>query len=450
VQAICLAAAPWLVALAACGADRAPFARDPVLVVVVDSLASAHVSCYGHSRPTTPNVDALAARGARFTTCYAQASWTLPSVASLFTGLEQELHGLRERDGALSPAPTTLAELFRAAGYRTHGIVQTPILRSRTGLGRGFDTYRVLDFSHDSSERAVDTVLDLFRQAGARPPFVYLHLAPPHMPYQPPAPFRGRFSHAADGRSDGSIENCRRVHREGLAPDHPDVVSLAAMYDENVAFADDLVGRLVREIEALPGAHRTLLVFASDHGEAFMQHGAQGHCTTVNEEMVRVPLFLAALDGRIPPRAIDGAVSLLDLTPTLAALCGLGAPRQRFSGVSLARTVLAAEPAPDRERPLFLSSRYRPGERDLELAAREGAYKLVVRPNEGISALFDLRNDPHERTDISAREPLVAERLRASIEAFFRARVASARAIPSSPASASASELAEIGYAGDE
>jgi arylsulfatase A-like enzyme len=405
----------------ACGSEneappRGPFAGADVILLVVDSLHAAHASCYGAPRRTTPSLDALAERGVRFADASSQSSWTLPSVATLFTGLEQERHGLRRLDQALPEAPSTLAELFAAAGYRTAAVVQSPILRSASGLGRGFERYRVLASGNEPAERAAELAAAELERGEGRPLFLYVHLAPPHMPYQPPEPFRGSFAEKP-APDEGSIEACRSVHRLGEGPVHPDAVRLSALYDEHVAFADRLIGAVARAFERAGGRHAGLLVVTSDHGEAFLQHGAQGHNATVYEEMVRVPLVFRAR-GSIPigPRVVEDAASLVDIVPTLVELCGLAAPRHELAGSSLAPALLAGERIGDRG--LFSSSRYGERHRELHLALRQGRWKLVLA-GERVE-LYDLERDPGERRDVAKLEPEVTERMLEALRRWHR------------------------------
>jgi arylsulfatase A-like enzyme len=442
----------WLaLAGAACGGGTQR--PRPVLVIVCDSLAAGHVSSYGSERPTTPSFDRFAARGARFEQASAPSSWTLPSVASLFTSLEQEDHRLTHLDGRLREDAATLAELFRGAGHRTVAVVQTPVLGSRTGLGRGFERYRVLDFSLASFDQALGIAEEELAGTGERPIFVYLHLTPPHMPYQPPEPFRGRFREGLAPASavTGSIADCRRVHRERLAPEHPDVRALAALYDEHVAFADASVGGLLARLEALPHLRELLVVWTSDHGEAFLEHGSQGHNATVYEEMVRVPLALRAFDGAIEPRVVAEAVSLLDLAPTLLELCGIEAPAEA-RGRSLA-PLLDGRAASLGVRTLLSSSRYYDDRRRTQLAARRGPLKLVWTPAKSSWELFDLRADPTERVDVLGKHPGLARELGRILIERFHGQSPAPRGLPLAAPTPEELErdaaLRELGYAQD-
>ncbi|MCC7014238.1 MAG: sulfatase [Planctomycetes bacterium] len=428
-----------LTLLAALAAACAPEPNPrSVLIVVSDSLAAAHVGSYGAARDTTPHFDRFAQRGVRFERAYAQSSWTLPSVASVFTSLPQESHSLRSLEQRLDERWPTLAESFRARGYRTAAIVQTPVLGSRAGLGRGFDAYSVLDGSNSSCDAALERARREWSADGDAPLFLYVHLTPPHMPYQPPAPFRGRFSTPSESAVDGSIASARRIHKDGLAPDHEDVQRLCALYDENIAYADARVGAFLDDVQRTPRGARALALWTADHGEAFMQHGAQGHNANVFEEMVRVPMAWVALDGSFSGR-VEGAVAcLLDIAPTLVELCDLR-PLPDARGVSLA-PLLRSSDARLAPRDLVLSSRYYDAHpQRLHLALVRESLKLHWDVERDAWSAFDLAQDPSESRDVFVgRERELAE-MRGTLRAV---RAATTRApTPSAPSSAGDTEL---------
>jgi arylsulfatase A-like enzyme len=432
-------------------ADSEPSSAPIVAIVALDSLHAARCGAWGHSRATTPELDRLASEGLCFTAAHSQSSWTLPSVASLFTGLEQESHGLRHLDGRLADDLPLLAERFADAGWSTRAVVQTPVLRSSTGLGRGFERYVVLGFGPEQARHALERAHAAVEHAGKRPLFLYLHLAPPHMPYQPPPPFAGRFAQGAGGDAaiDGSIESCRAVHELGLGPEHPDMLRLAAHYDEHVAWADSLLGEFVA---GLPPERDLLLVVLSDHGEAFGQHGLQGHNTGVHQEMLHVPLVVVGRGAqRVPARRVDEPVSLLDLAPTLLERFALAPLDLAPPGRSLAPWLLGATPRAE-PRELRFSSRYRRSTPGLELGLRKGDLKLVLPGSGAAARLYDLSADPGELIDLSEHEQELTARLQARLRTWHTARA------PEAPPAGDAAqgdgerleaELRALGYAGD-
>ena len=416
--------------------EGAPLRGRDLLLVVSDSVDAAHVGAYGYSRDTTPFLDELAASGAVLERAVSQTSWTLSSVASLLTGLEQEAHGVTQIEQSLPlDGPTTLGELFRRRGYRTVGLVQNAVLEEGTGLDRGFDRF---DYVRFTDEGADDLVRIVGEEAAAapedRPLFMYVHVGPPHMPYRPPEPFLSRYSGAApESRMVGSIRDTTSLMVEKVGPDHPDVLRLVELYDGHLAYADSIVRRAVEAFQrpsqadgSSPngtspngtspngGAAAPAVLVTSDHGEAFMQHGAIGHNLFCYEPMVRIPWILSA-PGVVPAGVrVDGTGSILDVLPTLSDLFGLPVTDQRPAGRSLSAALLQGAAIP--ERPLLLSSRYpRPG-REAQLALVEGPWKLVVRRRGQSSQLFHTAEDPEEVHDLAAERPDQVARMEALLQ----------------------------------
>jgi arylsulfatase A-like enzyme len=391
-----------------------------VVLIVPDSLNADHLSCYGYFRPTSPNMDRLARAGVRFTHAFSQTSWTLSSVASLFTSLEQERHGVLRMDEALGRLPTTLAELFQDAGYHTVAIMQNELIRKETGLDRGFDLYKFYPYDEGGTERCLAFTEELLSSDLKKPFFAYLHFMPPHAPYTPPEDFQNRFDPDYEGPVEGSIDDCVFVQKNKKRADDPDVLHLVALYDEYIQYIDSEIGKLVAAVEEAGRAEKFLFLITSDHGEAFMQHGKQGHNAHVFDEMIRVPLILHAPDGPLPSGVvIDSVASLLDILPTLIELCGLSSPEQAMDGRSLAP--LLEEPGRRLDRSLYFTSRYKKeGTMDtLQIAVREGSMKLVLTGKTGEIDLYDLVRDPGETRDLLGERPQMGRELERKLRNWF-------------------------------
>lgn len=390
--------------------------RDMV-IVVADSLHAGHLGTYGYERETSPYLDRLAAMGLRSERALSQTSWTLSSVTSLFTGLMQEAHGVLTAESQLPPdGPGTLAESFRRAGYRTVGLVQNGVVAPHTGVGRGFDRYEYLPFNEAGTASILSAVRDEQSAAeapDAAPLFLYVHYGPPHMPYQPPAPFQERFVGEAPSGITGTIQDCAQLMADRVPEEDPRVTRLVELYDAHVAYADDLLRLTVEPFLVAARAEDTAVLFTSDHGEAFMQHGAIGHNAFCYEEMVNIPWVLAG-PGALPEGAVlRGPTSLMDTFPTLAELFDLRYPGANLDGVSLAGGIggLAGPeegggPARDAvPRKLFLSSRYPSEGKAAQFALVDGPWKLVTRRRGAAPQLFDLREDPREARDLTSLHP---------------------------------------------
>jgi len=431
--------------------EPAPLQGRDMILVVADSLDAAHLGTYGYSRPTAPFLTEVAEAGVTLERAISQTSWTLSSVVSLMTGLEQEAHGVMQIEQSL-PADrlSTLGELFQSKGYRTVGLVQNAVIGEGTGLERGFDRYDYMRFTEEGAEDLVRAVgEEAAASARDQPLFMYVHVGPPHMPYRPPEPFRSRFAGGApESRVVGSIRDTTDIMVEKSAPSHPDVIRLVELYDGHVAYADSVIRRSVEAFESEGRAGSPVLLVTADHGEAFMQHGAVGHNLFCYEPMVRVPWIIAA-PGTLPAGLrVPGTGSLLDVLPTLAELFGLPSPDHRTSGVSLAPQLLGDGPI--RDRPLLISSRYPQPGKEAQLGLVEGSWKLVLRRRGQPAQLFNTAEDPDELVDVLGVHPERAARMRATLEerrAEVRGSRASARReLPSSVLR----ELDALGYGGQD
>jgi len=395
----------------------APLRGRDMILVVADSFDGSHLGAAGYGRETTPFLDELAASGAFLERAISQTSWTLSSVVSLLTGVEQEAHGVMQIDESLPQSGlSTLGELFQRRGYRTVGLVQNAVIAEGTGLDRGFDRYEAIPFTADGAERLIREVRALTDAAEReRPLFLYIHLGPPHMPYQPPEPFRSRFSKGASGSQvEGSIRETTDMMVEELAPSHPDVIRLLELYDGHIAYADSLIRRSVQAFESTGRSDPPVILVTSDHGEAFMQHGAVGHNLFCYEPMIRIPWILSAPGVIEAGRRIPGTGSLLDVAPTLVELFGLPRPGQPMAGASLVPELMGGGPIED--RPLLISSRYpRPG-REAQLALVEGPWKFVVRRRGQSAQLFHTAEDPDELVDVLGLHPERGARMEALLE----------------------------------
>jgi arylsulfatase A-like enzyme len=308
-----------------------------VLLVTIDTLRADHLGAWGYERATSPGLDRLAREGIRFANAAGPSSWTLPSHASMLTGLEPAEHGVQHPQAALPPSAPTLATRLQAAGYETFAAVSHVYLGHRWGFDRGFDTFdesAAEESPHTPvAEKVVDSALAWLKDRGPEedPFFAWLHIFDPHWDYSPPEPFASRFDPDYDGPFDGSYETLRPFIR-ALAPAGStppplaprDLEHLEALYEGEIAYVDHHLARLFEHLRASGLLADMLVVVASDHGEEFMEHGSlEGHQWTLYEEVVHVPFIL-----RLPGRAWAGTVverhvSTVGLADTVLELLGL-------------------------------------------------------------------------------------------------------------------------------
>lgn len=394
--------------------------RPNLILYVSDTLRADHLGARRESRPLTPSLDRLAEGGVVFERMVAQSSYTKASTASIFTGLWPAAHGTNSVEEALPPELPTLPRLLRRGGYDTAAFVANAYVSAPFGFAEGFDRFHFLRDVHSLSDQLHEPALAWLDERGGDPDpfFLYLHTIDPHGPYAPPEPFRSRFApHVPEGI--GTREHIDAVKRAREELDETTRDHLRALYAADVAQQDAALGRFVDGLVER-GLHRdSVLVFTSDHGEAFSEHGRYTHGFDLHGEVIRVPLLLAGVGV---PRGlrITAPAQHVDLLPTLLDLAGIGRSAD-FSaeGRSLLRLLEGNGSSPERLRTFhhiaYFSAR--------EGAVIDGRWKLVAPlddPRRHNARLYDLRRDPGETTDVSAEHPIRAAELAAHLQRKLR------------------------------
>jgi arylsulfatase A-like enzyme len=451
------AAALAIAALAiAAGCSRAGPARPRnVIFILVDTLRADHLPIYGYRRDTSPNLAALARESVVFAAARSQAACTFPSVNSILTSRSPAAF-LGQPGGAMGlPGATPgLAEMLRTRGFHTVAISASPVVRKSPtrfnpagGFDRGFEL-----FDEQCLWRKADCVTRRARahlRRDARPLLLYLHYMDPHGPYAPPPEYRRRFA-LAHPEKDFIRRGDPNPIADWLYKGAPnprvtpaDLAYLADLYDDDIAFFDSQLARLLADLRASGLADESIVVFASDHGEEFLEHGHMKHCHTLFDTSVRTPLLL-----RIPGlggRTVAAPVENLDLVPTLLDYLGLP-PAAAAEGRSLRRVIertgvseeeagragMGGEEVRADQRALgetreggagstgagpgrvSASFSYQRSAQGTLRAVCDGRFKLIHDLAGGSWSLYDLGADPGETRDVLA----------ANRPAFFRLREA--------------------------
>jgi arylsulfatase A-like enzyme len=413
-----------------------------VLIIVIDTLRADHLGSYGYARAQTPHLDALAAAGTRFANARAPSAWTLPSVASILTGLYPAAHGVEGVRSVLAPANLTIAEALHDAGYESAAFSGNPrFVTPQMGFDQGFDRFAVVEtpladgapaldpvragphaaarVSEATADKVTDAALQWIaaRREPAKPFFLYVHYFDPHAGYFPPPEYAARFGVAGArlaGPEQWSVLHARR------APSGDDVATLLALYDAEVAFTDTHVGRLLDGI-ASQVRSPTLIVLAGDHGEEFGEHGGLQHGRTLFDEQLRVPLVIAGAD--LPRGAVvQNAVSLVSIWATIADLAGIksdGRPRGR-SLVGLLR-------GERWDAVIFADLAWERGTH--RVTAIDGRWKLIMDRGDA-PHLFDLQTDPGERLDAQEQTPERLAALGEQVQAHTSESIAQRAQVP--------------------
>lgn len=395
-----------LAAAVGCGgsaADRHWERRPSVVLYVVDTVRADRLGVYGYEKPTSPRLDAFAAGAVLFENAYAQSSWTRPAVASLFTGLLPPAHRTVGRRSVLPEDATTLAEILAVHGYEGMGLVRNPNVGRAFGFAQGFSRFRSEDGERD--ETMLDRVrLWLDERQGAEEPFfLFLHAIDPHGPYDPAPEFEEMFEAGGAPAQYRTVRYLLGLNRGEVEPEPETADALSRLYDAEVAQNDRAFGELLDELEGRGLVEDAAVIYLSDHGEEFAEHGRWEHGLSLYEEVLRVPLVMR-LPG-VPPRRVEEPAQHVDVLPTLLAYLGIEAPPTD------GRDLLA--PRRRGDAPLDV---YTHLDVDGHRAASviRGPYKLVLpqSPSQGTAPmLFDLDADPGELKDLAADRPDIVERM---------------------------------------
>jgi len=415
-----LCVATLIATLCACAApadrlhERLPRLDDlNILMVVLDTVGADDLGCYGSAVGQTPTLDRLAAEGVLFRRAYAPAPWTQPSIASLFTSKMPSSHGLVHLFGSIGDEHDTIAELLARRGFDTAAVVSHSLLREQHGFAQGFATFddsSVGGHFAVSGHRVTDRAIEwLDRRESVAPFFLLAHYFDPHFVYHdhPDYDLTAGYSGALRGGMDiWELRNARASLSE------QDIDYVRGLYHEEVAYTDAQLGRLLEHLRGLPLERDTLVVVVGDHGEEIMEHGWIGHTRSLYDELIHVPM-LFSLPGILEPHSVDGAVSLLDVAPTLLALAGETFPGDAAEGVSLIDPLLGIEDGLA-ERTLFGEVSFALGDWSLErdrlkvsfkTALVKGPLKLVHDLETDRWSLYDRDADPAEQRDVYPTHP---------------------------------------------
>ncbi|HEY3885862.1 MAG TPA: sulfatase-like hydrolase/transferase [Vicinamibacterales bacterium] len=408
-----VAAAGW----AAWRTIAKPAAPGPIVLISIDTLRADHLPIYGYTKVRTPNIDALASGGVVFERAYSQVPQTLPAHTSILSGELPFEDGVRDNVGfTVKPGQWLIQRALHDRGWPTGGFVSAYVLRKATGIGQGFDVYDS-EMPPTSGEEGIgqvqrdgaETLASALKWVDARdlrkPFFLFIHFYEPHMPYTPPARY-----------------------------------SMYLPYDGEIAYADELVGRLLDHLRDLKLYDRSTIVLLSDHGEGLGDHGELEHGLFLYQETVHVPLVVKLPDAHAATR-VATPVQHIDVVPTLLEEAGL--PKPSFlHGRSLMPLLRGTGTIPDAAiYAESLYSRYHFGWSEL-YALTDSRYHFIRAPRD---ELYDLQHDPHEATSIVAERPQVHQAMRTALEEML------AHTLITAPAAVDAQDrerLAALGYVG--
>ncbi len=375
---------------------RAGVKKPNVILVTMDTTRADHLGCYGYPNIRTPNLDALAGRGVVFEQAATATPLTLPSHCTIMTGMYPTYHGVRVNGNtALNDEQTTLAEVLEAQGYQTRAFIAAFVLDGRWGLKQGFqhydDQFDLKKYKHlDLGEvqrpgnEIMDAALAWLEEKKAAPFFAWIHLYDPHVPYAPPEPYASEYG------------------RRGPA----------GLYDGEIAFMDEQIGRCVSWLERSGLDKSTVMVLVGDHGEGLGSHGEGTHGYFVYDYALHVPFLAVTPFPEMRGKRVPSEVSTSDVFPTLLTLAGVATPL-KVQGRSL--VPLMFHPGRKDEVPAYgeaMASNIQFGWSGLH-ALRTPHYKYIDAPR---AELYDLVRDPGEQANVLAEFPDLARRMKGELD----------------------------------
>ena len=393
-----------------------------LLIITLDTTRADRVGVYGYPKAETPNIDSLAQNGVVLKNCYASVPLTLPSHVTLFTGREPIAHQVRNNGTyILKQEETTLAEMMQGRAYHTFAVIASFTLHSKFGLSQGFDDYNdSLDFN--TAANNIRTEIDAgkvyakfkswFKKNHDEKFFSWVHFYDPHSPYDPPPEYKSRFSED--------------------------------YYDGEIAYMDRFIGKIIEDLKSEEVLHKTLIVVAGDHGEAFGEHKEYGHGIFCYEESLKVPLiFSNPVVFKDENRVISHRICLTDIMPTVLDLFEIDNPGN-MHGKSLSSLLFGKKES--QEAQIYIESLF--GKEDMGWAPLTGMifqdYKYISLPT---PELYDLTNDPKEEQNLFNKKKSMAKKFDGELRKYIQIHSESGATARRTLTDTDRKKLESLGYA---
>jgi arylsulfatase A-like enzyme len=373
-----------------------------VIMVLLDTLRADHVGVYGYRRNTSPHINKFAEKSTVFLDHYSHSSRTGPSVATLFTGLYPQSHGVInplshwDAKGTLSASQTTLAEILKSRGYITAGFSSNPNIVSRFGFDQGFDIYKTF-FGKVPMNVSTPLITDeaikfLTNQKGNKPFFLYLHYMDTHSPYYTHDTLDNDFTDSKySGPLTGDHWQLDKILRGEYIPTEKDIQHLIDLYDQELFYFDQHFQKLIEHLELQEFLKNSIILFVSDHGEEFFDHGQVLHGYTIYEEQLRVPLIIYVPER--PHKVVKGITRHVDVLQTILELLHIK-EKKIFQGRSLIPQMNGKEV---KEVPVFAQAQLRAVKTVQAQSILFGNWKLIDHTiPERYAELYNIQQDPKE------------------------------------------------------
>ncbi len=408
--------------------------KPNIILVTVDSLRADHLNPYGYKKNTSPFLEKFSKDSWTFLQSYSTGPNTHPSFPAILTSTYPSLFPRGETSGYLEKERTVISEILKMRGYATSAFHSNPFLSKYFGYDRGFDRFEDFMITERASKeksrkkplfkkmqrfwdlavlkkppfaraKQVNGEFEKWATDAKEPFFSWVHYMDVHMPYLPPRGYLPKvgereISHISQLRLANRMTNPKTRTKFS----EKEVGKSISLYDASIRYADDCFKRLVEFVENRP-ERDSIIIFTSDHGEEFMEHGSMGHTQKFYQELIRVPLFVKGPNTR--GKKISARVSLIDLPVLILELVGQDVP-DSFQGRSILGRMYSGGDAP-----VFAETNTKKG---VYGAIIDDKYKLISTEKK---ELYDLETDPGEKTNLIQQEPDVAKDLNEKLERHF-------------------------------
>jgi len=415
-------------------------------VISVDTLRADRMGSYGYSRKTSPHIDDLLARGARFADARTVEPLTAPALASMLTSLPPHEHGSTRNGLRVRPELPSLPKVLRRHGYRTGAFVGSWTLQEKLwAMGNHFDHFEAVlnrarwlgmvkreATAEDLNEASLEWFSEQLEEGTSGPVFLWVHYVEPHAPYL-----------------------LQRVYMNqiGASPDG-DNYSDSNKYDSEIAYVDFQISKLLEAVETLAARENTLVLFVSDHGESLGEHGYWGHGRHLYEPTLHIPMGIA-WPGHVEPKVVGAPALIIDLAPTVVGLLGIEVP-DFFQGTDWSKVFAGAASEPHDRVTLYQAHRGSVGAREdqtkvrekglLEVARLEDGKKEILRVTNNRRRIFDLTSDRGELENLIPEQSAMSAGLQTWVDRVMAGLVLADELPPPSLSEEDMEALRALGY----
>jgi arylsulfatase A-like enzyme len=397
--------------------------RKNVILITLDGLRVDHLSCYGYTRETSPNIDSLAKNGILFEQIITSGCSTKAALTSLFTSLDYRYHKIISHTGILSNQFMTLAEVFQNNGYATAGFVATPMTQKNYNYHQGFEMYEDFMNMDDNDKKkdyisanlVMDKILNWLDNSDQNKPFfLYSHIEEPHPPWFHNSSWLTEKEE--DLRFFGKGCTYIPTREELYQISSKKIFNLVAKYDGSIYFADEQIGRLIDKLKSIGVFKNTIIAISADHGFELLDHGTPTHGYCPYDEVVKIPLIIYLGKNLPEPKVIKSQGRIFDIGVTILDLLNISSPNT-WEG----RNLLSKNHSLPKYAFTFGYGVY---------SVRTPQYKLVyqhIKTEEGLGhywkkpsyELYDLKSDPRELNDISHLKPQIVTCLKKEFSSYW-------------------------------